>query len=584
MSATRRRSRRLLRFVDPFFVAVPVAVMVGLFALAAQRLVDRYVRQVHVVVGAGGEDGESYAIARALEKVLEADHPNLGIEVWATEGTSANLAALESRAVELAVAQADVALDRWTNPRTAATQDPNLGAVLAILYVDKAQLLVCPEAAEGPVPSIREVVDRWKAPGPPVTVRLPYENEGPTGGQVVTFRRLAGHFGLEEGRHYTCIDDQDEAPPSCDGTRAREAIFRVRADGNTGVQAAVDRGWRLVDLVEVDAMRLANAALQPATLAEGTYHRPAEGAPIPEPPRPVTTFAVRRLLLARADGSVPSWVVDRIVRTLDERGPLLARSAAGETAFESEVQRLLLQLPSLNIPDTLRQIGVPLHPDAVVVYEPDRSWFAQLNANAEGLALAITVIGFLFSGGIAVRRTFGFIRKSYADDLMMRATRLMTQPLRPLDAPPDAEVSLQEAREGFRAKALDERVQVHIDRLIDDLIRMTRLEAVFAEAGRSLAAEEISEESFRTFNEAFKAAREAIERAIEGERREISLAFVSQLLDGFIEDPAAWSEEAALTVLRSAREILGHDLVFSRDSFRTFIEAFQLVRSQSAAR
>jgi chromosome segregation ATPase len=116
-------------------------------------------------------------------------------------------------------------------------------------------------------------------------------------------------------------------------------------------------------------------------------------------------------------------------------------------------------------------------------------------------------------------------------------------------------------------------VNLLIDELIDWVCKLDLLNTVFDRARTSLSQENISEESFRTFHEAYKTAREFIEDKIEDCQRAISSHYVQRMMH-LLEDATADD----LNQLRNeAASVLTQNKVFSRESFRTFVEAYGVV-------
>ena len=118
-------------------VILSVVVMAWSLSLLTQQSCGRVV----VSVAAGGKDGESYKMLSAVSRLIQRRHPNVTIKVLATKGTEENLRRLNGGGVELATAQADVALDAWLT--RSATKDAGSGGLMAVLFVDKVQLLAC---------------------------------------------------------------------------------------------------------------------------------------------------------------------------------------------------------------------------------------------------------------------------------------------------------------------------------------------------------------------------------------------------------------------------------------------------------
>ena len=92
----------------------------------------------------------------------------------------------------------------------------------------------------------------------------------------------------------------------------------------------------------------------------------------------------------------------------------------------------------------------------------------------------------------------------------------------------------------------------------------------------ALDDEEISQTSFRTFNEAYKTAREFIENKIEDQQRSFSSFYIREIIDLLdrSNENQSLSKQTLLEKiekeLMAARQLLDEG-VFSRESFRTFI-------------
>ena len=574
--------RRVQRFANPAVAGLAAFIFVVLMASAGGYAFERYNRQWHVVLAAGGADGESHRIALSLRDYVHQTHPNVTLEVQQTKGTAANLDLLARGDAHLAMAQADVALDRWVDP--AADAGPK-GQVVALLYTDKVHLLTC-SADEVPPPS-HVVFSRMARQAVPLAkVYVPYEDTlAPSGGQVETFLRLATQAGLVPEVDFELVNDDGLPLPTCDESEHGNVAARVRAVGNAGVQRAIEQGWRLAPLSHRGALQRANAALHPCELAAGSYR--SRSGPVgaqPEPPAAVPTLEVDRLLLAREDGSVPDWLVQQLAQMLNEQGPALARMGAEDT---SEVRQLFLQIQGLNTRERLTSVGVPLHHAAATFYQPGLAWRNQLSENAEMLSLLLTIAGMVVSVMVAMNRGFKWMGKTRLDELVDEATDLMAPHVRhDLGGEPDPESDVV----GLRATDMERhllndvaqagniRVYWLIVSLLDGGRRLERLTQLFVSAGLDFRREEFSEEAFRTFNEAYKAARESIETEIDNLRRAITQYYVAAMLGTLPEDegPAAQAPPAA--ILTEAKRVMGVPPVFSRESFRTLTEAYGLVR------
>ena len=637
-SRTGGRTSNISR-LQRLFDAAPwrvVIVSIVLIIWSLQLLTQQSCGRVDVVVAAGGQDGESYKMLTAVKTLLERQSANVKMTVLATRGTEENLRLLRDGNVHLATAQADVSLEDWLSLRTlpsapngagarrklgfgSANAESPEGGLVAVLFVDKIQLLACGLALEPQQDALtaQGVFSSLIERGVKTTVYLPYEAGGPSGGQYRTFLRVARHYGLHAERDFEFRSLQGEIP-LCDRREQNRLVFRVRAEGNAAIQRALNRGWRLVELRNTGSLRLTNRALVHGRLFAGTYRvRHADGPSSPAPPRDLDTVAVRRLLLARRDKALPGWLVRQVAGALNERGTDLARTT---TVAPDAMDRFFLNVSGLNSRKALAETGLPLHPEVAVYYDPRLSWFAWLNSNGDGLGFVLGIIGIIASGLEAVRRGikrwFLSSRKDFADRLVNRATRLMkpTQlaglssyhfhvPMRdePLERRVQTLSDEMETRFGLSAALPSDTLEAvarvsaqtkvnlvlnSVYLLVDAQGRLVILDQLFNDAGQALDDEEISEESFRTVNQAIRAAREAIESDIESNRRQISLHFVQRLMrhvpDGTASGPVFADPNLADAdpedILHEALPILTSPIVFSRESFRTFTDAYHLAR------
>ena len=592
-----RFSRRIDRFLRPrlrYWGAIPfiaaLTALVGFSLWAGFDLYDRHLKPHRVVVAAGGEDGESFLILETTLKLIQKRHSNVSFEIRRTRGTEENLSLLKTGEADLAAGQADVALEQWL--RLARAQTHNGWALIAVLFVDKFQLLSC--TASPPTLSVRQALSRLQRRGD-ASVYLPFKKGGPSGGQRYSFERMARHYGLRAGPDFQFVDDSRRTTPACDEQEHGNLIARVRVAGNRGVQAAIDQGWRLVQFPRPGSLLISNPALHAATIKAGTYRAaPTHGGS--EPRKDVATVGIQRLLLARRHTKLPDWLLRDIARVLTEKSTTLARASRAERGPQGigvrPVERLFLAMPSLN--RTLRSASkVPLHPAAALYYNPDLTWIAWLRSHADVIGLTFAIPGLVASFFVALSSLIIGVRKRIADHLNKQATWLMIPKGPPpgrdfapdLDPVGDLRLRVEERTEAelgrFRARLRPRyktelpRIEGPVSQLAEARARLALLdEVVFRDAERALTREEISEDSFRTFNETYKAARESIEMAVDRHRRAISLIYVQRLLNP---DRSVTIDD----VFRFARPVLTDDLVFSRESFRTFSDAYTLAKSQA---
>jgi uncharacterized protein len=452
-------------------------------------------------LAAGDSQGESYLLSKAIEAVVETENPKIQIEVIETGGTSANLQQLEAETAQLATAQADV-----TAPAIART--------VAVLYQDLFQIVVRQNAG------INQFTDLKGK-----TIGLQQ-----TGGQFRSFLEVADHYGLQQA-DFNFVGNSDQAADEAFQLNQAVALFRVRAAGNRSVAGLVRQyQGKLIGIEQAAAMKIKYPAFQPSAIPQGAY----QGNP-PVPASNLNTIAVERLLLAHH--KVPDSVIRDITATINERRQQIADQIKPEAA---EVKPLVS-----NIRDPRQASGgaVPIHPGALGYYDRNRPSFVQENADFLALLLTVALLG--GSWLWELKNWIGRRKKDYADRYIKSTLDLMK-------AGKDANLKQQE------------------------------LDQVFRRAAADLVDEKISQESFRTFNEAYKTARETIEREKQTSlqsQREVSAAHIKSLIH-LMQDkqrPKQLIQQDLDQILEQASTDLVQDRL-SQESFRTFVEAYKTTR------
>ncbi len=393
-------------------------------------------RTHRLVLAAGSETGESYVLAKAIEQVVEAQVPNVQIEVQSSGGTSDNLQRLEAGQADLITAQADIPAGK--NARTVAT-----------LYSDSFQLVAQKDA------NIQQFTDLKGK-------RIGLSNKG---GQYDSFILVAQHFGLSP-QDFTFVGDTDRASEVAFQQKKVDAVFRVRAIGNAQVAELVrNYNGKLIPITQAEAMRVQHPAFETTSIPKGAYkgHEPVV------PAEDLATVAVQRLLLAHQ--RVDPEVLRHIAEVLNERRREL-KSAIPDTAGNTAPL-----VTNIRRPDLTGGTGIPLHPGALAYYDRDKPSFIQ--ENADYLALILTV-GLLGGSWLwELKRWIDRRRKNLADDYIERAITLMNNCQQTTITPQEA---------------------------------LKQLDILFENVASELIKESISQESFRTFNEAYKTVREVISR------------------------------------------------------------------------
>lgn len=489
-------------WVRLIFLVLLGGLSVSLVLAIAWGLVNR-TRVYRLTLAAGDVNGESYILSKAIEQVVETYHSNIEIEVQATGGTSDNIARLERGEAQLATAQADVAAG--PSART-----------IAVLYQDLFQLVVKENSG------IEEFVQLRGT-----RIGLPQE-----GGQFRSFLEVADHYGLSQS-DFIFVGENDQAASEAFRQNQVTAVFRVRAPGNRAILDLVQQhDGRILPIGQAEAMRIKHPAFEPAVIPQGAY----KGSPPPMPTEDLPTIAVDRTLLV--SDRVNRQVVQDITATINNRRQEVA-DAIPESA--GEVKPLVA---SIDRPTTTGGTGVPLHAGAIAFYERDQPSFVQ--ENADFLAFLLTVTLLLGSWFVELKSWIERGKKEVADDYVTSA----------LEAMKEDGGNLNE--------------------------KQKQLDQTFAQAADALIAERISQESFRTFNEAYKTAREAIER-----RKQVAQQSQREISDGYIGDLIALMQDNQRSndiiqkdldrIFRKASTALVEGKI-SQESFRTFVEAYNATR------
>jgi hypothetical protein len=480
-----------------------------------------------LTLAAGDPEGESYIISEAIEKVVERNS-SIKIEVISTGGTAESLKKLQEGTAQLATAQADVASEEISGTKAQSSR------TVAILYKDLFQLVVRD-------PNIKQFSDlRGKR------VALPIK-----GGQYKSFDKVAQHYGLlKEDKKTLDIkvtglsnnENYDDKQAEEDfKSRTVDALFRVRALGNQGISMLVkDYDGRLVSIEQAKAMKIQHPAFESAEIPQGAYK-----GNFAVPDKDLPTVAVSRILVVR--DTVDASVIQEITRIIFEHRQEIANAISKE---HPEVKPLIA---SIDRPSNTSGSIPPIHPGAVAFYERDKPSFVQ--EHADYLALILTVIVVVVSWIRQLKIWIESSRKNEADEYIASAINLMKASPNDLEKnqklldeifrkAADALILESISQESFRTfneaykttrEAIEREKQLieqqieykqrevsakYIKAIVELLhdtketkdVLQQKIDEILKEVADKLILEEISQESFRTFIEAYKTTRDAIER------------------------------------------------------------------------
>lgn len=319
---------------------------VGFFSIAGGlHFLDQ--RKHHVlVIGAGSEGGEAYAMASAIAKLAEKYDPLIDIIVAETGGSGQNNRMLQQNLLQLATIQAD----------TKAGPDTRL---ITMLYPDAYQVLVREGAG---INSISDLKGK--------TMALPSKSSG----QYRSFFFLAEHYGLS-AQDISVVNMSSKASEWALSQGAVDGVFRVRAPGNMALRNMIEKGGvKLLPIYHSEALRLDQPAIREGEIPAGSY----QGFPaVPAVDLPSPT--VQRLLVSTKN--VDKDLIERVTRLIYEN--------RRELSDFSPLAGFLAD------PSDLGQSALPIHEGASKYYERDNPSFLQ--ENVEIFAFYVTILAGLLS-------------------------------------------------------------------------------------------------------------------------------------------------------------------------------------------
>jgi uncharacterized protein len=289
----------------------------------------------------------------------------------------------------------------------------------------------------------------------------------PTSGQYQSFMEVANHYGLTPEELQFVGTNPAQVSTAFRENRI-DALFSVRAPGSQAITEYVQKyQGQLLAIEQAEAMKLKYPAFEPAIVPQGAY----QGSPS-IPAKDLKTVAVEHLLLVSRD--VDDWIVREISRILNEHRQQITAAIPAE--FD-DLKPLVAKIGRSNSTDG---VSIPAHHGATAYYDRNKPTFIEAHSGVLSLVLSgVTLVG---SGLIGLRVKIRQNQKDKTDEyIKLAASCLSTDKA---DKP-----------------AL--------------LNQQAELDAIFEKAVLALTSEEISQESFRTFNEVYKDVREALERKIQ---------------------------------------------------------------------
>ncbi|MDJ0572049.1 MAG: TAXI family TRAP transporter solute-binding subunit, partial [Pleurocapsa sp. MO_192.B19] len=321
-----------------------------------------------LVLATGDPQGEYYAFAQALAKVVARHQPQIQIEVIETEGSRENLELLSDDRVQLALIQSDTIV----SPSTKA---------IASLFPEISHLIV---TKESDIDSFSELKGKRIA-------LMPKRS-----GSYQLFWSLSSHYGLTEPD----LEAVALSPAKAHAAlleRKVDALFRVIALGNPAVSQLLHHGQtELVAIKQGAALQLFRPALFPSQIPQGTYN----GA-VPIPAEDLPVIAVEAVLVTR----------EEITRILFEA--------------RNELVKQNIQAAMIRRPFESSHLGLSFHEGARTYYNQDRPSFLVEYAEPLGLLLSLVVLG--ISGIWQLKMWWQGRQKNRADLYNLEILQLIAQ-------------------------------------------------------------------------------------------------------------------------------------------------------------
>ena len=317
-----------------------------------------------LIVAAGARSSEGFQLAEAIATVVRTHHPDIDLQVIETGGSLDNSQLLDEGHADLALFQADASTSKHAQ-------------LLAILYPDAYQLIV---RASAGIENVADLRGR--------TIALPSKGSA----QFTSFWYLAAHYGLTDA-DITWLTMSNRSAEWALISNAVDAVFRVRAPGDTGVRQLVEQAdITLVPIEQAPALHLRKSSINPGFIPKGSYR----GNP-PLPEQDLATASVNRLLVAH--GRVPENVAHAITAVLFER--------------QRELAELSTLASLISAPHTDAGTSLPLHPGAAQYFDREKPGF--WSEQADFLRTMLSLLAIFASMFFGFRNWFQGRQKDRAD-------------------------------------------------------------------------------------------------------------------------------------------------------------------------
>jgi uncharacterized protein len=286
----------------------------------------------------------------------------------------------------------------------------------------------------------------------------------PSSGQFHSFLEVANHYSLTLADLQFVGTNPEQVSAAFRENRI-DALFSARAPGSPAITEFVQKyQGQLLAIEQAEAMRLKYPAFAPAIVPQGAY----QGQPA-IPSQDLKTVGVEHLILV--DRHIDEWIVREISRILHENRQQIIAAIPVEFA---DLKPLVAKIDRPNIADG---ISVPVHPGVTAYYDRNKPTFVESHAGLLSLLLSgATLVG---SGLVGLKVKIQQNQKDKTDEYIKLAASCLS-----------------------------------IDKtdIVELFNKRQELNNIFEQAVAALISEEISQESFRTFNEVYKDVRAALER------------------------------------------------------------------------
>jgi TRAP transporter TAXI family solute receptor len=325
-------------------------------------------------IATGSNQGQYYAFAQAMAKVLERHSNHLRLQVLETAGSQENAELVASKKAQLGLIQSDTPLETSTR-------------VVSLLFPEMYHLIVSKKS------NIQQVSD---LKGKRIALMQPGS------GSYKLFWPLSQHYGLKRGDLHTESMSPDAALQALQKGKV-DAVFRITALGNTAMTSLLqDPNINLISIDQAAALQLTLPALEASVIPKGAYN----GA-IPIPANDLPVVAVRAVLIT--DKDIDEGTIYEITRILYES--------------RNELVKLTSLAAMIKLPDSAQSLGMAIHPGASAYYNQGRPSFLVEYADSIGLLLSVSVL--IFSSLLQLRMWLQNKQKNRADQYNLELVKLI---------------------------------------------------------------------------------------------------------------------------------------------------------------